>query len=115
MSAHLSSPRKHRRIAVGTNAVIPVTVAGMLSRDRGQVTVLSAGGLRADVGRPCAFSVGGTVELRFTLPGSPDPLICSGIVRDIVPRCGVGIEFSRLSSSDRESIAHAIDRWLATH
>lgn len=115
MSAGSTQVRKYPRVAIGSDAVIPVTIASPLNRDRGRVMVLGAGGIRADVDTPRAFSVGGSVELRFTVPGSDQPLACGGIVRDIVPGCGVGIEFSRLDSSDRDLITQAVNRWLATH
>ena len=115
MPASSTGPRKYPRVDIGSNAVVPVTLAGALNRDRGHVTVLGAGGILADVDRPCTFSIGGTVELRFTPPGSDCPLVCSGVVRSIVPMRGLGIEFNRITSSDRDSITQAVDWWLATH
>lgn len=114
MPVSFTGPRKYPRVDIGSTSV-PVTLAGAVSRDRGHVTVMSAGGILADVAKPCTFTIGGAVELRFTPPGALSPLICSGVVRDIVPLRGLGIEFNQITPSDRESITQAVDRWLATY
>ena len=74
----------------------------------GLITVLGAGG--AFVALEEGLDVGSAIGLRFALPGTLNEVTCCGVVRDIVPGDGVGVEFTDIGPSDRELVDISVRR-----
>ena len=109
MSSSAAQVRRCQRIGLDFDNAIPVEGWGTWRKSfRGWVTVLGVGGAFLEVND--SSIVGSVVELRFMLPGTENEITCGGVVRDRVPGRGMGIEFTRLASSDRELIAVTVMR-----
>ena len=111
MSADAAEMRLRRcpRVGLGVDGAIAVELWGSrLDPSRGWVTVLGAGGVFVEISDN--FSVGESLELRFRLPETKDDIDSGGVVRNCVPEHGIGIEFTRIASGDREMVAVAVTR-----
>ena len=102
-----STIRRHRRIALGSAAIAADVSLDGQPPVTGLITILGAGG--AFVEGPSSVDVGSSVGIRFTLPDSYDQIICTGVVRDSVGG-GIGIEFTEITSSERELVDIAVRR-----
>ena len=77
----------------------------------GPITEVSEGGVFVEIGGD--HSVGTDVMLRFGFP-LIDEVLCTGVVRHHKPGVGIGVEFLRLSDTDRGHIGGLRDGGKAT-
>ena len=89
--------RKAPRVPLATQIHIGDSMALAFSRD------LSVGGIFVDTKEPC--SIGTRLDLRFHLTENDPVIIARGEVRYIVPKLGMGVQFSEVSSEDQKRIA----------
>ena len=102
-----STIRRHRRVALrGRTISADMSIEGQ-PPVTGRITVLGAGGAFVEVSSRIEPS--SAISLRFTLPGTLTEIICTGVVRDSVIG-GVGVEFTQISSSERELVDSAVRR-----
>jgi len=92
--------RKAARVPLATQIHIGDSMAIALSRD------LSIGGIFVDTKEPC--SVGTRLDLRFHLTEHDPIIMASGEVRYVVPKLGMGVQFSEISREDRKRIAEFV-------
>lgn len=88
--------RKAPRVPLATQIYIGESMALAFSRD------LSVGGIFVDTKEPC--DLGTRLDLRFHLTGDDPVIIARGEVRYIVPKLGMGVQFSEISKEDRKRI-----------
>ena len=89
--------RKAPRVPLATQIHIEDSMALAFSRD------LSVGGIFIDTREPS--QIGTQVDLRFHLNENDAVVIAKGDVRYVVPRLGMGVQFTELSDEDRRRIA----------
>ncbi len=99
----------HNRRFTRVRVKWPVEMGDRQSSHRwdGQITEVSEGGGFVEVSGD--HGVGTHVTLRFGFP-LIDDVICIGVVRNHKPGVGVGVEFLRLSDTDRENISGLVQR-----
>ena len=88
--------RKAPRVPLATQIHMGDSMALAFSRD------LSAGGIFVDTKEPCG--IGTKMDLRFHLTENDPVIIAKGEVRYVVPKLGMGVQFSELSGEDRKRI-----------
>ncbi len=93
--------RRFTRVRVRCLVEMSVKDGGRTGRWDGHITELSEGGGFIEVGGDLV--VGTEVMLRFGFP-LIDDVICAGVVRHHEAGVGIGVEFLRLSETDREHI-----------
>ncbi len=92
--------RKAPRVPLATQIHIGESMSLALSRD------LSVGGIFVDTKEPCA--IGTLLDLRFHLAENDPIIIAKGEIRYVVPKLGMGVQFSEISNEDRKRIAEFV-------
>lgn len=92
--------RKTPRVPLATQIHFGDSMAVALSRD------LSVGGIFVDTKEPC--SIGTHLDLRFNLTEHEPIIIAKGEVRYVVPKLGMGVQFSEITKEDRKRIAEFV-------
>ncbi len=95
--AKTGNRRKTPRVPLATQIHIGDSMAVAISRD------LSIGGLFVETKEPC--EIGTKLDLRFHLEEHDPIIMAKGQVRYVVPRLGMGVQFSEISNEDRKRIA----------
>lgn len=93
--------RKAPRVPLATQIYIGDSMALAFSRD------LSVGGIFVDIKEPCR--IGTRLDLRFHLTENDPVIIARGEVRYLVPKLGMGVQFSEISDKDRKRIAAFVE------
>ncbi|MBI4166834.1 MAG: PilZ domain-containing protein [Acidobacteria bacterium] len=88
--------RKAPRVPLATQIHIDDSMALAYSRD------LSTGGIFIDTKEPS--EIGTEVDIRFRLSEDDPIIIAKGKVRYVVPRLGMGVQFTEVSDQDRKRI-----------
>jgi Tfp pilus assembly protein PilZ len=88
--------RKTPRVPLATQIHIDGSMALAFSRD------LSTGGIFIDTKEPS--QIGTKVDLRFRLSENDPVIIAKGEVRYVVPKLGMGVQFSEISDEDQKRI-----------
>ena len=70
--------------------------------------MLGAGGAFLEVKRH--LHVGNSIGLRFVLPATGEEIVCGGVVRNHAREHGFGVEFTQLTTSDRELLTIVVLR-----
>lgn len=89
--------RKAPRVPLATQIYIDDSMALAYSRD------LSEGGIFIETKVP--GKLGTKIDLRFHLNENDPVIIAKGVVRYLVPRLGMGVQFTELSDKDEKRIA----------
>ena len=97
----IGNRRKAPRVPLATQIHIQDSMALAYSRD------LSVGGIFIDTKEN--FKLGTQADLRFHLNDDGPIVIASGEIRYIVPKLGVGVEFTQLSPEDRKRIEKFVE------
>jgi uncharacterized protein (TIGR02266 family) len=88
--------RKAPRVPLATQIHIDDSMTLAYSRD------LSVGGLFIDTKEPSKIGTG--VDLRFRLSENDPVIIAKGEVRYVVPKLGMGVQFTEISDEDRRRV-----------
>ncbi len=93
--------RKMPRVPLATQIHIQDTMGLAYSRD------LSVGGIFIDTKETA--KLGTRVDLRFNLNDDGPAVIASGEVRYVVPKMGMGVQFTDVSADDRKRIENFVE------
>ena len=92
--------RKVPRVPLATQIYIDDSMGLAHSRD------LSQGGIFIETKLP--GKIGAQIDLRFHLTEDDPVIIAKGVIRYLVPRLGMGVQFTELSGNDEKRIAEYV-------